>query len=415
MKPERWQQIKALLQAALEREPAERPAFLDEACQGDKLLRQQVNSFIISHEQAGGFIEEPAFEVMAESLQNKQTELVGQTLGHYRVLEQLGAGGMGEVYLAEDARLGRKVALKMLPADLTAEDERVRRFQQEARAASALNHPNIITIYEIVEMDSRHFMATEFIDGETLLERLKTGLMKIHDALDVAVQVASALCAAHQAGIVHRDIKPGNIMLRTDGIVKVLDFGLAMLSEQKNDDLEAATLVKTKQGTVMGTAHYMSPEQARGQKMDARTDIFSLGVVLYEMLTGRVPFGGQTMTDVLASILMLEPPSLSQSAPDAPEELQRIVHHALRKDKEERYQTAAELLIDLKALKQELEFETRRGGYLSPGSGVRVSVNPRPETRYAKSGEVNIAYQVVGSGPVDLVYVMGWVTNLDYF
>ena len=418
MKPERWQQIKALLQAALEREPNQRAAFLAETCADDESLRRDVDAFISSYEQAGDFIEAPAFELMAESLTTLQgISFIGQTFGPYKILEHIGAGGMGEVYLAEDARLGRKVALKMLPAYLTAEDERVRRFQQEARAASALNHPNIITIYEIVEMDSRHFMATEFIDGVTLLERLKTGLMKIHDALDVAVQVASALCAAHQAGIVHRDIKPGNIMLRTDGIVKVLDFGLAMLTEQKNDDLEAATLVKTKQGTVMGTAHYMSPEQARGQKMDARTDIFSLGVVLYEMLTGRVPFGGQTMTDVLASILMLEPPSLSQSAPDAPEELQRIVHHALRKDKEERYQTTAELLTDLKALKQELEFETRRGGYLSPGSGVRaaVSVNPRPETRYAKSGEVNIAYQVVGSGPVDLVYVMGWVTNLDYF
>src|SRR5438128_989971 len=357
MKPERWQQIKNLLQAALEREPAERPAFLDEACQGDKLLRQQVNSFIISHEQAGGFIEEPAFEVMAESLENKQTELVGQMLGHYRVLEQLGAGGMGEVYLAQDTRLGRKVALKMLPADLTAEDERVRRFQQEARAASALNHPNIITIYEIAEMDSRRFMATEFIDGETLFERLKAGLMKLYDALDVAVQVTSALCAAHQAGIVHRDIKPGNIMLRTYGIVKVLDFGLAMLTEQKHDGLEAATLVKTKQGTVMGTAHYMSPEQARGQKMDARTDIFSLGVVLYEMVTGRVPFAGETMTDVLASILREQPPSLSQCAPEAPDELQRIVHSALRKDKEQRYQTAGDLWTDLKALKQRLEFE----------------------------------------------------------
>ena len=225
---------------------------------------------------------------------------------------------MGEVYLAEDTRLGRKVALKMLPAYLTTEDERVRRFQQEARAASALNHPNIITIYEIREMDSRHFMATEFIEGETLFERLNAGRMKISDALEVAVQVAAALCAAHQAGIVHRDIKPGNIMLRTDGIVKVLDFGLATLTDQKGDDLEAATLVKTKPGIIMGSAHYMSPEQARGQNMDARTDIFSLGVVLYQMVTGRVPFAGQTMTDVLASILMLEPPSLSQSAPDSP-------------------------------------------------------------------------------------------------
>ena len=417
MKPEHWQRIKSLLQSALEREPGERSAFLVAACAGDESLRREVESFIISHEQAGGFIEEPAFEVMAESLVNKQTELVGQTLSHYLVLEQLGAGGMGEVYLAEDARLGRKVALKMLPADLTAEDERVRRFQQEARAASALNHPNIITIYEIVEMDSRHFMATEFIDGETLFERLRAGLMKLDEALDVAVQVASALCAAHQAGIVHRDIKPGNIMLRTDGIVKVLDFGLAMLTEQKDDGLEAATLVKTKQGTVMGTAHYMSPEQARGQKMDARTDIFSLGVVLYEMLTGRVPFGGETMTDVLASILMLEPLSLSQAAPEAPEELQRIVHHALRKDKEERYQTVSKLLTDLKDLKQNLEFETRSRDFFSSGArgGPATSAKARPETRYAKSGDVNIAYQVVGRGPVDLVYVMGWVTNLDYF
>ncbi|MFN2579365.1 MAG: protein kinase, partial [Pyrinomonadaceae bacterium] len=192
MTPEHWQRIKILLQSALEREPAERSAFLDEACQGDTSLRQQVNSFIISHEQTGGFIEEPAFEVMAESLVNEQTELVGQQLGHYLVLEHLGAGGMGEVYLAEDARLGRKVALKMLPAHLTTEDERVRRFQQEARAASALNHPNIITIYEIAEMNSRHFMSTEFIDGETLFERLKAGLMKLHDALNVAMQVTSA-------------------------------------------------------------------------------------------------------------------------------------------------------------------------------------------------------------------------------
>src|SRR5260370_29518574 len=224
MKPERWQQIKALLQAALEREPNQRAAFLAETCADDESLRRDVDAFISSYEQAGDFIEAPAFELMAESLTTLQgISFIGQTFGPYKILEHIGAGGMGEVYLAEDARLGRKVALKMLPAYLTAEDETVRPFQQKARAPSALNHPNIITIYEIVEMDSRHFMATGIIDGETLLERLKAGLMKIHDALHVAVQVASALCAAHQAGIVHRDIKPGNIMLRTDGIVKVLD------------------------------------------------------------------------------------------------------------------------------------------------------------------------------------------------
>src|ERR1051325_1626397 len=387
MTPEHWQRIKTLLQSALEREPGERPDFLQAACAGDESLRKEVESLVVSHDLAGGFIERPAFEVMAESLENRQTELVDQTLGHYLVREQLGAGGMGEVYLAEDTRLGRKVALKMLPAYLTAADERVRRFQQEARAASALNHPNIITIYEISETDSRHFIATQFIDGETLFESLKAGCLKLDEALDVAVQVASALRAAHRAGIVHRDIKPGNIMLRTDGIVKVLDFGLATLTEQTDEGLEAATLVKTKQGMVMGTPHYMSPEQARGQRMDARTDIFSLGVVLYQMLTGRVPFGGQTVTDVLASILMLEPLPLTQSAPNVPDELQRIVEQALRKEKQERYQTAAELLTDLKALKQELEFESRSRRFAASGlrRGAALSANARPETRYAKS------------------------------
>ena len=369
MTPEHWQQIKSLLHSALEREPAERAAFLDDACAATPSLRSEVESLIVSYEQAGGFIESPAVEFMADSLGDQADPLAGQSFGPYQINTRIGTGGMGEVYLAQDSRLGRKVALKMLPEYFTRDDDRVRRFQQEARAASALNHPNILTIYEIGHIDSRHFIATEFIEGETLRERMAKTQMKVGEVLDVATQVAWALSAAHQAGITHRDIKPGNIMLRPDGVVKVLDFGLAKLTEHKGDDLEAATLVNTKQGIVMGTAHYMSPEQARGLKVDARSDIFSLGVVLYEMLTGRVPFGGQTMTDVLASILMLEPPSLSQSAPEAPEELQRIVHSALCKNKEERYRTTGELLIELQALKRELEFETRRGGYLSTGSG----------------------------------------------
>src|SRR5437588_11968411 len=202
MKPARWQQIKILLHSALERGPDQRSAFLAEACAGDESLRKEVENFIVSYDQAGAFIEEPAFEVMADSLADNQSQsLIGQALGHYTIREQLGAGGMGEVYLAEDTRLGRKVALKLLPAFLTREDERVRRFQQEARAASALNHPNILTIFEIADIDSHHFIATEFVDGETLFARLKVGLMKLDDALDVSVQVTSALCAAHQAGI----------------------------------------------------------------------------------------------------------------------------------------------------------------------------------------------------------------------
>ena len=222
---------------------------------------------------------------------------------------------------------------------------------------------------------------TEFIDGETLSERLKLSKMGISEALDVALQLVSALCAAHQAGITHRDIKPGNIMLRTDGIVQVLDFGLAKLTEQNGDYLEAPTLVNTKQGILMGTAHYMSPEQARAQKVDARTDIFSLGVVLYEMLTGRVPFEGETMTDVLASILRVEPPLITQVAPQAPAELQSIVNKALRKDKEERYQTARELLTDLKRLKQRLDFEAESERVGTPGSRETGSQSPEVSDR----------------------------------
>ncbi len=316
-----------------------------------------MQSLIVSYERAGDFIESAAVELMANSLIEQTESLVGQSFGPYQIDARGGIGGMGEVYLAQDSRLQRKVALKMLPDHFTRDNERVRRFQQEARAVSALNHPNILTIYEFGQIDARHFIATEFIEGDTLRQRITKTQLKIGEVLDVATQVAGALSAAHQAGIVHRDIKPGNIMLRPDGIVKVLDFGIVKLTEQTGNDPDAATLVQTQQGIVMGTAHYMSPEQARGLKVDTRSDIFSLGVVIYEMLTGRVPFPGQTMTDVLASILMLEPPSLSQSAAGVPYELQRIVHNALQKDKKERYQTADELLSDLKILKQRLDSE----------------------------------------------------------
>jgi eukaryotic-like serine/threonine-protein kinase len=357
MTPERWQRIKALLESALERAPRERAAFLKEACAADSSLQNQVESLIASHEQAGGFIESPAFELMAESLQDQTKSLAGQSFGPYQIFRPLGSGGMGEVYLAEDTRLGRKVALKVLPAQFTREEERIRRFQQEARAASALNHPNIITIYEIGEIDSLHFIATEFIEGETLRRHLAGKQMKISEALQVATKVASALCAAHEAGIVHRDIKPENIILRTDRIVKVVDFGLVKLTEQKSDVAESPTLVKTTPGMVMGTAQYMSPEQARGLSIDARTDIWSLGVVLYEMIGGRVPFEGATSSDVIAAILDREPVTLARYSPEVPTELEWIVKKALRKDKEERYQTARELLTDLRSLRRKLEFQ----------------------------------------------------------
>jgi serine/threonine protein kinase len=373
MTPERWQRIKALLESALEHRPTERSNFLAVACAGDEALHREVQSLIVSYERAGDFIELPAVEFMANPLTDQTDSLVGQSFGPYQINARSGFGGMGEVYMAQDSRLQRKVALKLLPDYFSIDDERVRRFQQEARAISALNHPNILTIYEIGQIDARHFIATEFIEGDTLRERMTKTQMKIGEVLDVATQVAGALSAAHQAGIVHRDIKPGNIMLRPDGVVKVLDFGIAKLTEQKGNDPEAETLIQTQQGIVIGTAQYMSPEQARGLKVDTRSDIFSLGIVIYEMLTGRMPFAGQTMTDVLASILMLEPPPPSQLAVGVPDELQRIVQNALQKEKEERYQTAGELLSDLKVLKQCLdsELEPERSNLRSNNTSTR--------------------------------------------
>src|SRR5437667_2196859 len=287
----------------------------------------------------------------------------GQTLKHYRIVNKIGEGGMGEVYSAEDTTLGRRVALKLLPREHTQDEERLRRFKQEAKSASALNHPNILTIYEIEQIDSTHFIATEFIEGETLRQRMHGAHSKLSEVLNVSIQIADALAAAHEAGIIHRDIKPENIMLRRrDAYVKVLDFGLAKLIEQQSAivDTEAPTktLFKTEDGVVMGTVTYMSPEQARGLEVDARTDIWSLGVVIYEMVTGCLPFEGSTLSEALASILNdKEPPPLARFSREARSELERIVSKALSKDREERYQTTKDLLLDLKRLKRQLEFE----------------------------------------------------------
>src|SRR3989449_5724126 len=376
MTPARWQQVKQIFQSAIERPPSERDGFISEACADDRELRSEVESLISSHDQAGDSIEAMAAEAATEMLADEQPgPILGKHIGHYEVLSLLGRGGMGEVFLAQDTSLGRKVALKLLRSDFTRIEERLRRFQQEARAASALNHPNILTIYEIGHDGSLHFMATEYVEGETLRQHLSGARITVGQTLDVAVQVASALAAAHQAGIIHRDIKPENTMVRTDGNVKVLDFGLAKLTEPKTIDTAAPTLpqVETAPGVVMGTFSYMSPEQARGLAVDTRTDIWSLGVMIYEMAAGRQPFEGETAQDVMSLILQKEPPPLAYSWPEVPAELERIVRKALRKDREERYQTIKDLLIDLRNLRKELELSAEMERSAPPISARPVS------------------------------------------
>ena len=322
-----------------------------------------------------------------------------QNILHYRIIRELGKGGMGEVYLAEDTRLDRKAALKILPAEFAADANRMARFVQEAKSASALNHPGIITIYEIGDVDGLQFIASEFIEGETLRGHMLRGRMSLRETLEVAVQIAGALAAAHGAGIVHRDIKPENVMLRPDGYIKVLDFGLAKPSEQETPttNTQAPTLAraKTEPGMLLGTLSYMSPEQARGKPVDARTDIFSFGILLYEMVTGRAPFEGETTSDIIASILKTDPPPLVFHSPDAPAELERIVTKAIAKRPEERYQTTQDLLIDLKRLKQQREIsgelersrsgDTLRSSSFALNSGLTASQNAARETQPART------------------------------
>ncbi len=313
------------------------------------------------------------------------------TVSHYRIVSKIGAGGMGEVYLAEDLKLGRRVALKVLTHEMTDNPERLQRFEREARAASALNHPNILTVYEISESAGVHFIATEFIEGASLRQRMMLGAVEILEVLDLGIQIASALAAAHEAGIVHRDIKPENIMVRRDRLVKVLDFGLAKLVKQDASELdheaETRALLKTSVGVVMGTTAYMSPEQARGRDVDERTDIWSLGVVLHHLITGELPFAGDTKSDVIASILKTEPPPLVHKSELVPRELEHIVNKALRKNREDRYQHVKDLLIDLKDCKQELEFLSKQGRSLplEQSTSHRLSQTARSavETRSA--------------------------------
>lgn len=360
MTPERWQIVDEVLQAALDRLPEERDSFLEETCGGDKELRSEAASLIDAYDEAGDFIEQPAVAADARVLVDALDRQIGRDIGSYTILGRLGAGGMGEVYLAQDRRLNRRVALKILPSFFASDDMRLRRFQREAQAASALNHPNILTIHEVGEHEDTWFIATEFIDGPTVRELIGQSDLSLEETLDIAEQVASALATAHAAGIVHRDIKPENIMRRTDGLVKILDFGIVKLLEQRSTESFGGTSITqahTEVGVVMGTAGYMSPEQARGLSVDERTDIWSLGVVLYEMLAHRAPFSGATRMDTMVAILEREPPPLFEFCDDSIAGLQTlrsIVARTLCKDRTLRYQSALELAAELKTVRPEL-------------------------------------------------------------
>src|SRR5438067_1947879 len=330
MTPAQLQTIEEIFYAALDQEPDQVARFLDSACRGDEVLRYKVEALLASRQQIGSFIETPAVGIATRIIENGQADLlVGQTFGHYKILKRIGTGGMGEVYLATDVTAGRKAALKLLPMRFTGDAERLKRFQQEARTVVALNHPNIVTVYEIGEDHSTHYIASELIEGETLRQRLARGRIELSEVVDVATQVASALAAAHEAGIVHRDIKPENIMLRPDGYVKVLDFGSAKLAEQEAPATmpkdEALLLVETNLGSILGTVPYMSPEQACADSVDKRTDIWSLGAVLYEMVSGHQPFAGETPREVMSSILEKEPPPLTTYNKQTPAELRQII------------------------------------------------------------------------------------------
>ncbi len=384
MKPERWEQVAQLHRAALEHERSERSAFLREACGGDEDLRQEVESLLAYEGKRASFMESPALEVAAKQLARREAEargrqssedifsLVGKTVSHYRVLEKLGGGGMGVVYRAEDTRLDRHVALKFLPEEMAQDKQALERFKREARAASALNHPNICTVHDIDEHEGRVFIVMELLEGHTLGHRISGKPLPTELVLELGNQIAGALAAAHAKGITHRDVKPANIFVTEQEQAKLLDFGLAMIAMRAEaatetgarHDLPTATSGTpsgddlTRTGMLMGTVPYMSPEQVRGEPLDAQTDLFSFGTVLYEMTTGQPAFSGETIGQIFDAILSHEPMAPRLLNPRVPAALQRLITKALSKKRQERYQNASELGADFKGV--HLEMERRR-------------------------------------------------------
>ena len=359
MADERWQKVRETFDSALRRKPEERRRFVHAACGDDKILLAEVESLLSSLDSAESFMETPAVAKVADVIEAETKKLErGKCFGHYEIIEQIGIGGMGEVYLARDKKLDRQVAVKILNEKFSRDESNLRRFTREAKAASALNHPNILVIHEIDESGDTHYIVSEFVKGATLREIFNQKTLKLSEVLDISIQIANALCTAHEAHIVHRDIKPENIMIRPDGYVKILDFGLAKLVEQKkffvNQGDENGRQNETTKGLILGTINYMSPEQAKGKRVDERTDIFSFAVLVYEMMTGRTPFAGDSMSETLANLINKEPPPLSRFSQGVPDEMQHIVSKTLRKNADERYQTMKGLLADLKDLRENL-------------------------------------------------------------
>lgn len=391
--PQKWHEIKEIFYAALDLAEDERVCFLDTACKADADLRREIEEMLASSEAAGGFLETPAVEMPAMFQITGKSLATGREIGRYKVLRPLGSGGMGEVYLAEDIHLGRNVALKILSPIIDLDHDGLRRFDREAKVVSTLNHPNILTIYESGEEGPIKYIASEYVEGETLADRLLNGRPKVETALDIAIQITGALNAAHSAGIVHRDIKPDNIMIRPDGVVKLLDFGIAKLSEPiKMSDLGTAP------GMIIGTPKYLSPEQAIGKDIDSRSDIFSFGLVLYEMLTGVKAFAADSSIEVISTILHKDPAPVNELVPDLSPDISGIVSKCLKKPPDERYSTTGELLGELENARQEIAIQNRLNSNpmgrkalqmaASSGAGaVEMDMNSRPSTTGTTFGE----------------------------